>query len=857
MCLLLSVWLTAEAERLPLNAYTTADGLAHNVINKIVRDSRGFLWFCTSEGLSRFDGYSFTNYGTNEGLPHPIVRDILETRDRAYWVATYGGLCKFNPQGVPARRVAYADDTSPDAPQNPMFMVFTPAGDDRSARAFTTLLEGRDGTIWCGTWQGLLRVARSVGRVELSPVDIGLPTESAEQRVINALVEDRHGTLWIGTSSGLYRRRPEGSAARYGQREGLPNAIHDLLEDRHGNLWVGTPAGGLLRLVAGAGHEPPTVTRSYGDKNGLRIDWAFDLCESSDGRLWVGTNNGLVEFLPDEEKQDSPAHVYTKRSGFSYHEIMNVAEDRDGNLCLGTVNGAMKLARSGFITYDERDGIYLVKSLFESAAGEVYAYGYLLGDKRASVFEGGKVDILNPGFVQYWFGLGHFDGQRFTWLTSGVWGGNSYTDRPFIIQARTGEWWFGQKTGLYLFPRVSSFAELKTARPVAIYTTKDGLAAPVVYSLYEDSRGDLWVSTIGSSGNGLARWERATRTVRDMAQTEGLPSLKEKLPAVFAEDGAGNIWVGFNQGGLARYAANRFTVFTPDDGLPPGGINDLHLDQAGRLWVATSRGGLSRIDEPAAARPAFVNFSTGEGLSSNSVTALTEDLYGRIYAGTGRGVDQITPATARIKHFTTADGLAPGEIFTAIRDRSGALWFGTRQGLSRFVPEPEQTSQPPPVLINGLRLAREKQSVSALGETEILLPELAPDRNQLQIDFVGLSFAPGETLRYQYRLEGADAGWSAPTEQRTINFASLAPGRYRFLVRAVNSDGVASPTPAAVTFTVLPPLWQRWWFLSLAALVVGLAVYALYRYRVARLVELERVRTRIASDLHDDIGAGL
>src|SRR5437868_1832669 len=101
---LLSTVVSTRGERLPLKAYTTADGLAHNVINKIVRDSRGFLWFCTSEGLSRFDGYSFTNYGTAQGLPHPSVNDLLETRSGDYWVATNGGLVRFNPQGAPASR---------------------------------------------------------------------------------------------------------------------------------------------------------------------------------------------------------------------------------------------------------------------------------------------------------------------------------------------------------------------------------------------------------------------------------------------------------------------------------------------------------------------------------------------------------------------------------------------------------------------------------------------------------------------------------------------------------------------------------------------------------------------------------
>lgn len=106
-------------------------------------------------------------------------------------------------------------------------------------------------------------------------------------------------------------------------------------------------------------------------------------------------------------------------------------------------------------------------------------------------------------------------------------------------------------------------------------------------------------------------------------------------------------------------------------------------------------------------------------------------------------------------------------------------------------------------------------------------------------------------------MEGLNADWSPPSEQRAVNLAGLAPGRYRFLVRAINSDGAVSAAPAIINFRILRPVWQRWWFLLSVALLLMALVYAAHRYRVSRLVELERVRARIATDLHDDIGAGL
>ncbi|MBI3950058.1 MAG: hypothetical protein HY314_06350 [Acidobacteria bacterium] len=410
---------------------------------------------------------------------------------------------------------------------------------------------------------------------------------------------------------------------------------------------------------------------------------------------------------------------------------------------------------------------------------------------------------------------------------------------------------------LYRFPNIDRFEDLKTTRPKAVYTTKDGLATPDLFRLFEDARGDVWISCVSGDVSGLARWERATEKIHDVSRAEGLPSLRGQTALSFRTDRAGTLWIGFSLGTLARYRDGRFTSFTTEDGVPAGSIYDLYVDQAGRLWIASTLGSLARVDDPSANRLTFTRYTTADGLSSNKITCLTEDQHGRLYIGTARGLDRLDPATGRVKHFTSADGLIPGEIVVLFRDRKGQIWAGGHGGVSRYTPRLDAPTAPPPVWVNSVRVAGVKQTISALGETDITLPDLAANQNQLQIDFVALSFAPGESLRYQYRLDGADRDWSAPTDQRLVNYANLAPGHYRFLVRAVNADGVANPTPATITFTILRPLWQRWWVLMLAALTLGLIGYAAYRYRVGQLLRVERVRTRIATDLHDDIGASL
>src|SRR5947209_5437003 len=165
----------ARAERLPIRTYTVADGLAHNTVNKIVRDSRGFLWFCTADGLSRFDGYGFANYGTNEGLPHPYVNDLLETRAGEFWLATNGGLVRFNPRGIPRPDIAYDSKAAVDG--QPMFSLVLPDDSDRLARAVTVLFQDHEGTIWCGTTKGLQRLERPTNGLALRSIDLGMPKE--------------------------------------------------------------------------------------------------------------------------------------------------------------------------------------------------------------------------------------------------------------------------------------------------------------------------------------------------------------------------------------------------------------------------------------------------------------------------------------------------------------------------------------------------------------------------------------------------------------------------------------------------------------------------------------------------------
>ena len=836
-----------HAERLPLKSYSTADGLAHDTVRRIVRDTRGFLWFCTDGGLSRFDGTAFTSFGIEQGFPLAPVTDLLETRNGEYWVATGAGLVRFNPNGRPAGRGVSRTSDAPGA----MFEVLVPQDGDRRARAITRLLETRDGTLWVGTENGLYRLDRSNLRPSLQPVEIGLRRDMLEWTSIADVIEDRRGRLWIATPDGLIRRWADGSTARYDTQLGIPKwYLSDLFEDHRGDLWGAVRDGGFFRFTADDTHAPPVLTMTMS----LPSAWIWQLFETSDHRFWVAGNGGLAEFFPDREP-DSRLRLYGVRNGLSEPAVIGLNEDLAGNLWLAMpFTGAMRLSREGFTTFDRSDGIRAIQDVFEDRDGHLCFRGHLYGDRATSVFEGARLPLLSPaGPNQTWVRLGCFDGQGFEAFTPATlvrWG---WVMEGITIQARTGEWWVGTDKGLFHYPRADHLSLIKEMAPHVVYRDKDGLAE--IFRLFEDSRGDIWISSTSTAVRGLSRWERESGRLRNLAGSPGLPSLEDDQPLSFAEDRLGQIWIAFH-GGLVRYSHGASTFFTARDGMPPGDVLNMHVDHAGRLWLASAQSGLIRVNDPGTTRPAFVSYTTANGLSGNNIRIIVEDASGFLYIGGGQGLDRFDPATSRVKHYGTADGLPPGVLTSTVRDKQGELWFGMVNGLARMKPVIEKATPPPAVWISALRVAGEPAPVSPLGEREMSLPDLAPGRNHMQIDFAALGFGSGN-LRYQYRLEGTAADWTMPSEQRTVSYASLAPGRYRFLVRAIDADGLMSPAAATVSFTVLGPIWQRWWFLTIAALLTAVSIQRLYRYRVARLVQIANMRTHIATDLHDDIGANL
>lgn len=789
------------AENLPFKIYTTADGLAQDNINKIVRDSRGFLWFCTGDGLSRFDGYNFKTYTQEQGLPHRYISDFLETKDGTYLVSTNNGISIFNPYGKAYRWNVVDGKLEQNSSELPIFQTFTPpeVPNNKISKAVFSLAQ-QDDDIFAGTNHGLFRFVKTEQEWKFEKIEFNDWKDKGID--FNALLADSKHGLWIAANSAVYWRSKDGTIEKVNEFGG-----NSIFEDRQGRVWVDSGGNDIGIRIYEFIEERPKLLMTLSKKDGLPVNiFSNAIAESDDGKIFVTSKGLLLEYLPDA-KENEPKFLLLNG------DLVNSgAIDKGGNFWFGTIGkGAFKASLNSFTSFGMETGIStdLISSIFINSEGEVFT---LSGNNKINRLVDGKIESIIP------FGL-----KSRNW-------GVTFLD----FQSSDGEWWLPSTMGLLRYPKIENFNELARTPPKRIYTTKDGLFSDQVFNIFEDSRRDIWISATDNT-NTLQRWDRKTDKIIPYTTADGIPSINGGATS-FAEDSAGNVWISFFFGGLARFRDGQFQLFSAKDGIPEGNITDFLNDNQGRFWIATRSRGLFRVENPNADTPIFTNFSMTQGLLSNETNCLTKDKFGRIYVGTGRGLNRLEPETFNIKTYTQADGLAGNYVTQCRSDKNGVLWLATTNALTRFVPTLEKSSLPPPVFISGISVNGNPQKISELGETEVKNLDLASDQRQIQIDFFALGFSSGENLRYQYKLDGQD--WSAASDERSVAF-NLAPGDYHFAVRAVNSESVSSQNPATVSFSIAPPFWQTWWFLLLAFLFVGGAVFVLDRYRVSKTRQVE------------------
>jgi ligand-binding sensor domain-containing protein len=706
------------SQQLSIRHYDTHDGLAHNRVSAIHQDAKGYLWIGTWEGLSRFDGYKFVTYDTRGGLGHIIVNSIKEDGQGRLWVATNGG-------GVSRLIDEPVEDRS-----------LSPNQLGRAGKRFESFLVG----------------------------------ESIESNRVNALVFDSQNNLWCGTDAGLYRASPDERGKPKFELVVPHKAVYAGLVDHQGRLWFGAEKE-LIEFVEGQvtrydtaddGAGYGSITCLLADRRGVfqlvesrdsrmlgqweRFPMVFQptqhpelLFADSEGALWVGIagGGGLIKYKEGQQ-------LYTTAQGFSDDRITALDEDLDGNLWVGTVVGGLcKLSGEMLVSFTRTQGLpsQIIFRVIEDRKGRIYAS---TGNGLAEVV-GGKAVLIQGSQTAPFNSVG-----------------------TAILQDRRGDWWVGTSRGLFRFQG----PELQLRRGKK-FTAADGLIEEAISGIYEDSNGRIWIKV---GGNLYYSDSPQAPSVVFRRIPLGRLYWPTGLPDLMVGDREGALWTG-GFARLVRLSNGVVRDLQPINGLPETETRALFLDSRGWLWIGLRNKGVSMTKDPAGESPEFVNYSTASGLASDFVLSIAEDDAGRIYLGTFKGVDRLEPASGEIRHFTTTDGLAGDWVGHCLKDHLGNIWIATSTGLSKLNPHAERTiKRPPPIYLSLVQLAGEALPLAETGAVQVKAGDLPASRNNLLIEFIGLSFQSERALKYQYKLEGADVDWSALTEQRSVNYARLAPG---------------------------------------------------------------------------------
>ncbi len=633
--------------------------------------------------------------------------------------------------------------------------------------------------------------------------------------LILSLAQTSDGRIWMGTRDyGLFYLR-NGEAVPV--TEGLPDKkINCLLPVNGGKLWIGTDNG-----VA----EWDGTRISTSDlPNSLSHIQVLTLVQDRDANLWVGTSHGLLRF---NHQDMARLNEQTEQSN---EQVPALLEDREGNLWVGDGDGLELL----------RDGIFKTYSTAEGLSSEHNGPIYVDADDRAWIAPIAPVAPSSGGL--YWLS----NGKIRSVTTAGI--GN---DIVYSIDGNKDELWIGRQRGGLTHLRLQGDVFKSET-----FTTAQGLAQDSVYSVYQSRDGAVWAGTLSGGVSRLKDGRFITYTTAD--------GLDSNTVASIGEGSDGTMWFA-TSAGLSALSNGRWRTYTQKDGLPSDDVICLSQGSAGVLWVGTANG-LAALS----ANNVLIPHELPESLRE-PVFGLAEDGRGSLWIATANRVlrmdrDQFLRHALRgedIQEYGLADGLHGNEGVrrdrSVVRDRQGRIWFSLSRGISVVDPSRIRTDSAPVIA--------HIEAVSADGNPVDLQNPIRIPASQQRIifDYVGLSFAVPDGVRYRYRLDSFDRDWSQPVATRQAIYTNLGPGLYRFRVLASNSLGQWNSSEASLLFKIQPAYWQTWWFRSACLLALASLVWIFYQLRMRQMARRlnfrfeERLgeRMRIAQELHDTLLQGL
>lgn len=799
----------AQFEKLEFKRIGTKDGLSQNIVQCIVKDHKGFMWFGTRDGLNRYDGYKIVVYknvpSDETTISDNMIYDVLEDKKGNLWVATGKGLDRYDHV-------------------NGTFIHY-----EKFGRSVTIhdLFEDSKEQLWIATNEGLFLYSEEKTFRNFTPA----PEKKLEGwDDVNKVIEDKEGNLWLAKGAGGldHYNTKTGKVTHYENEKNNPtslaaNFLRTVFEDSQGNIWTVPREEGLsvfdikTRTFTNYRHMP-------GQPGSLQHNDVISLNEI-DGKIWVGTDGkGLSAFDP-ETKLFSAFRSHDKDK-----TIRCIYKDDKGDIWMGTHTGGVlfipKFAKK-FTVY-QKDPFALNASLSTSVIRCV------LEDTDGDVWVGTEGEELNL-FNRY---TGKFslikseENNRNSPASSKIYA-IAQLDKDIIV--------FGYyRGGLDFYNK-----RTKTFTHYPFYELEPGKKYPVtVNTIFKDTHGDLWIGTT----RGLLHYNKTAKTFTHR------PGQSKRLEKIFAyrTDSKGNTWIGAEKGlVLVDGKTKKNSVFI-NNKKDPKSISDelihcIHEDSKGNIWIATGGGGLNLFNP---ADNSFINYREKDGLPSDVLFGILEDDKGNLWISTSKGIGKFNTATKKCVVYQTGREDEENEFRRGafFKNSKGEMFFGGIEGLVVFHPgKIEHNPYAPPVYITGLQVfnipvAHNKNGSPLSCEvTEAKEITLTHKQSVFTFEFAALGFTSPEKNQYAYKMEGFDKDWQYVGNDRTATYTNLDPGTYTFLVKASNNDGIWNEQGNSIRVIIAPPFWKTWWFRSAAVLVLAGAITFFIRMRIHSIKKQKRL----------------
>lgn len=835
----------AQKNQIQFSRIDLSNGLSHNQVNTILKDTKGFLWFGTLSGLNRFDGYQFkvfkhdprdttsiiddfiteiyelpdnklylqTRSGPNIydqltqtfirnvngyllrlGIKTKEVRDVLKDRDGNFWFnAAQDGVYKYDA-------VKKSTLHLPCTGSEPLALA---------KAGIATIQQDLRGNIWVLHRDRTIEMLNRHSGQLLKSIVALRQEDMPESPDLRFFIDDRTD-LWIytmGTQQRIdYYESGTGKMHSIDKGEnGLnSNLVNGIIQDANGLIWIGTDHGGI-NLVDKKDFSVRFLTNKEDDLKSLGQNSIISLYKDPSGIIWAGTfKKGLSFYHEKILKFPLYSHQGTDPKGLTYDDVNRFAEDDKGNIWIGTNGG-------GLFYYNRQNGYF---KRYQHQPGNPNSLSNdiivsLLIDKQKKLWIG-----------TYFGGLDSFDGQNFKHYR------NNSKDPSSLADDR-------------------------------------------VWDLKEDRQGRFWIATLGG---GLDLMDRNNGTFMHHKSNDK-HSVGSNFISSLIEDKEGNIWIGTADGVDKLDLKNRFYHYSNKAGQSNTLINnvvyDVMQDSHGFIWLAT-RDGLSRLNPKTGL---FRNFDGKDGLTEKATLKIVEDNNRNLWVSTSNGLFMVIVKQNNGRDFSYAfrkydeqDGLQ-GSAFNAnagYKTRAGELLFGGANGFNMFLPQQIRNDNSIPVIVlSDLQISNKSINIGEKSGGRVALKkslvftdtlELNYSQNGFTIEFAALNFFNPNKIKYRYKLEGFDQHWQElQGDIRRASYTNIDPGEYTFTVVSTDASGNWVDNHKRLHVIILPPFYRtNLAYLSYILLISGFLLFTRHRgiLRIKKQLLLEQERLQ-AKRIHD------